>query len=137
MNPNDIQVAGPLYLFFWNFVEWLNPIVYLVGLGVAAWAFMRSRKRGYFVVALYFALVLFSLFAMPSINRAIRAHRAPDISEQTEKKINAAVQQAIDRVLAEEGRPRIAAKQTIHFPFGPIVLVAGLWLVARHEPRAA
>jgi arginine exporter protein ArgO len=48
-------------------VEWLNPIVYLVGLGIAVWAFRHCHKWGYLVVAAYFALVVFSLLAMPSI----------------------------------------------------------------------
>jgi hypothetical protein len=136
MNPHDIPEASGMFLFFMKAVEWLNPMIYALGLGLAVWAFLRCRKCGYFVLALYFAIVLFSLLAMPSINRAIRARRAPDISEQTQKKIDAAVQQSIDRVLEEEGHPIMAAKKTIHFPFGPIVLVVGLWLVARHEIRS-
>jgi len=115
-------------------VEWLNPIVYLVGFGIALWAFRRGRKWGYLIVATYFALAIFSLVAMPSINRAIRAHRQPDISQQTQQKIDAAVQEAVHKVLVQEGHPEgIPQKHTIHFPFGPILLVAGLWLVARGE----
>ena len=136
MNPQDIPEAGWMFLFFIKAVEWLNPIVHAIGLGVAVCAFLRCRKCGYFVLALYFAIVLFSLLAMPSINRAIRARRAPDISEQTQKKIDAAVQQAIDQGREEKGQPIMASKKNLHFPFGPIVLVAGLWLVARHETRS-
>jgi hypothetical protein len=117
-------------------IEWLNPVVYLVGLVVAVWAFRRCRKLGYLVVAVYFALSAFTLLAMPSINRAIRAHRPPDYSAQTQQKIDAAVQDAIHKVLAEEGRPYgVPAKRTVRFPFGPIVLVAGLWLLAKREPQ--
>ena len=126
-------MAGPVYLFFLNAVEWLNPIVHAAGLALALWAFRCCRRCGYLVVGFYFALVLFSLFAMPSINRAIRERRASDISEQTQKKIDAAVQQAINRVLEEQGHPVMAAERTIHFPFGPIVLVVGLWLIARRD----
>ena len=134
--PNGDSVLFPVLYNMLTAVEWLNPIVYLVGLIIATWAFMRCRKRGYLVVAIYFALVLFSLFAMPSINRAIRAGRAPKISEQYEKKLSEAFRQAADRVFEEEGRPELADERTVHFPFGPIVLVAGLWLLARHESRA-
>jgi hypothetical protein len=117
-------------------VEWLNPVVYLVGLGVAVWAFRRCHKCGYFVVAIYFAFCAFAVLAMPSINRAIRAHRAPDYSAETRQKIDAAVQDATRKVLAEAGHPEgIPSKRKVHFPFGPILLVAGLWLLARCEPQ--
>ena len=82
-----------------------------------------------------FALSVFSLLAMPSINRAIHANRPPDISTQTQQKIDAAVKEAVDQVLMQEGHPVVAAKQTIRFPFGPMVLVFGLWLVSRREPH--
>jgi hypothetical protein len=112
-------------------IEWLNPMVYLFGLGIASWAFCRCRKWGYLLVAIYFALAVFSLLAMPSINRAIRAHEAPDYDAQTRQKIAAAVQ----KVLVEEGRPESIPHGNIiiHFPFGPILLVAGLWLVVKRD----
>ncbi len=125
-----------MFSFFSKAVEWLNPAVYGIGLAVALWAFMRCRNCGYLVLAIYFGIVLFSVLAMPSINRTIRAHRTPDISQETQEKIDAAIQQAIDRVLKEEGQPVAPAKKSIHFPFGPIVLVVGLWLVARRESGA-
>lgn len=133
MNPHDIPIAGPVEVFLWNAAEWLNPIVHALGLALAIWAFRCCRRRGYLVIGLYFALVLFSLLAMPSIKRALRERRQPDISEQTQEKINVAVRHAIDRVLEEEGHPVMTATRTVHFPFGPIVLVVGLWLVARRD----
>jgi len=137
MNPQDIPIAGPTELFFWHAIEWLNPVVQAVGLAVAIWAFRSCRKLGYLVVAFYFALALFSLLVMPTINRAIRERRGSDISEQTQQKINVAVQQTIDRVMSEEGHPVMPAKMTIrhYFPFGSIILVAGLWLIARQDFR--
>jgi hypothetical protein len=127
-----------MFRFFIEAIEWLNPIVFIFGSGIAVWAFLRSHKRGYLVVAFYcilFALSVFSLLAMPSINRAIHANRPPDISTQTQQKIDAAVKEAVDQVLMQEGHPVVAAKQTIRFPFGPMVLVFGLWLVSRREPH--
>ena len=116
-------------------VEWLNPLVSLVGLIIAVWAFRRCRKWGYLVVAIYFALSAFMLLAMPSINRAIRAHRSPDYSAETQGKIAAAINEAVQKVLTEEGCPYgIPMQRTIHFPFGPMLLVAGLWLLAKREP---
>ena len=134
MNPHDIPEASWMFLFAMKAIEWLNPVVYLVGLVIAVWAFRRCRKRGYLVLASYFALVVFWLVAWPAINRAIRAHRPPDVSAQTQQKIDEAVQEAIHKVLVEEGHPEgIPARRTIHYPFGPILLVVGVWLVARRE----
>jgi hypothetical protein len=134
MNPNNAPEASWMFVFFLNAVDFLKPAVNLIGLGVAIWAFLRCRKRGYLVIALYFGLVLFSLFVMPSINRVYRAHHQPDITEQEQQKMNAAVQQAIDQVITEEGHP-VAAPLKVNFEIGPMVLVAGLWLIARKEPR--
>ena len=114
-------------------VEWLDPIVHLIGLGVAAWAFLRCRKRGYVVVAIYFALAVFSLVAMPGINRMLAQRRTPDLSEQTKQKMNQAMHEAMERVLDEAGHLPIAADMNVNFPLGPILLVTGLWLIARRE----
>jgi hypothetical protein len=133
-NLNDIQESSWISSFLFEAVKWLNPIVYVVGLGIAVWAFSRCRKCGYLVIAFYFAFCLFYLLAMPSINRAIQAHRTPSVSAETEKKIDEAVRQATDQVLKKEGYPLVLASKTVKFPFGPIILVVGLWLIARREP---
>jgi hypothetical protein len=135
MSPHEIPTSGAGYAFLWHFTEWLGPIIHGIGLAVAIWAFRRSRKGGYIVLAFYFALALFVVLAMPSINRAIRERGQPDVSEQTEKKIEEEVQHTIDRVMTEGGHPIMAARRTANVPFGPIVLVAGLWLIARRELR--
>jgi len=105
-----------------------------VAMSIAVWAFRRCRKWGYLVVASYFALVVFSLVVWPPIDRGIRAHHPPDFSAQTQQRIDAAVQESIHKVLVEEGHPEgIPGRRNIRFPFGPILLVVGLWLVARQE----
>jgi hypothetical protein len=65
----------------------------------------------------------------------IHAHRAPDVSAQTQQKIDAAVRQAVDQVLTQEGHPLVTSTRHINFPFGSVVLVVGLWLVAKSEPQ--
>jgi len=119
------------YLF--KAIDCLNPLVHIIGLGIAIWAFRRSFKRGYLVVAVYFALSVFALVAMPHINRALAERRAPDISTETREKMNKAINEAVERVLEEEGHPPIAHQIKLRFPIGPILLVLGLWLVARRE----
>lgn len=134
MNAHDIRETGPVEVFLWNAIDWLNPIVYVAGVAVAVWGFRYCRRWGYLVVGFYFVLGLFALFAMPTIRRAIQARNEPSLSEQTTQKIDAAVRQAIDRVLEEEGQSYAPPqKQTVRFPFGPLVLVVGLWLIARRD----
>ncbi len=121
------------YLF--EAIDWLNPIIHIIGLIVATWAFRKCRKKGYIVVATYFALATFTFLAMPRINRAIAEKRAPTLSEQTEQRLNQEIQAVYDRVFEEEGVPPMTATRNINFPLGPILLVAGLWLVAKNEKR--
>jgi type II secretory pathway component PulM len=116
----------------WTFeaARWLNTAVYLVGLGIAVWAFLRCRKRGYLVVALFFALVLFSWYVWPPISHAIYTHRTP---VRTQQKIDADFQEAVNQVLAQKGHP--VPTQRINIQVAPIVLVFGLWLLVRREPE--
>ena len=133
-NFHDIPQASWMYLFTTRAIEWLNPIVYLFGLGIALWAFWRCRKRGYLFVAVYFVLALFSLLVMPSI----RIHQyLRDYDAQTRQKMDVAARNAREKVLAEEGHTMTSYTRTINLPVGPTLLVAGLWLVAKNEPADA
>lgn len=110
-------------------INWLEPIIEMLGLCIAVWAFLRCRKRAYLIIALYFVLMLF----MAPISRMIRNHRGPTVSEQTREKISEAVKEATDRVLVEQGYPKIVQKENIRIPFGSILLVLGVWLLAKNE----
>ena len=116
-------------------LDWLEPLTFALGAFVGFWAFQRCRKIGYLVVAIYFCLAVFSLLALPRIKAELRARQTPTHSEATQRKIEAAVSEAIDRVMREEGTQPGAAERSIRFPFGPLVLVLGVWLLARREPR--
>ena len=120
--------------YMFTAIQWLNPLVHFVGFGIVIWAFRRCRKKGYLVVAAYFILVLFSLLVMPRINRAIAVRRHQDLDEQIQKEIETEVNEAVDRVLEKHGRSHAGPlRLNIMFPFGPILLVTGLWLIARRE----
>ncbi len=41
--------------------------------------------------------------------------------------------EAYERVMREEGMQPVAASRSIRFPFGPLLLVVGVWLLARRE----
>jgi len=116
-------------------LDWLQPLALAFGAVVGFWAFRRSRKVGYLVVAIYFCLAVFSQLALPRIKAELNARRTPTLSEQTERKIDAAVSEAIDRVMREEGVPFRTVAFNHRINFGPLVLVLGVWLLARREPR--
>jgi type II secretory pathway component PulM len=111
--------------------KWLNTVVYLAGLCIAVWAFRRCRKRAYLVVGVYFALVLFAWHVWPPISRTIYAHRTPS---KTEQAYDAAVQKGIRQALAEAGNPP-PPPYRMNIQIAPMVLVFGLWLLARREPH--
>jgi hypothetical protein len=64
---------------------------------------------------------------MPYINRAL----SPSIhfSQSQQQRIN----EAINKIIQEDGGQPQPIKTHIRFPLGPIVLVIGLWLLTRRE----
>lgn len=121
--------------YFLQALDYLEPLTFAVGAVVGFRAFRRCRKLGYLVMAVSFCLAVFSLLALPRIKAELRARRTPAPSEETQRKINAAVSEAIERVLREAGTPPAAVEHDLRFPLGPLVLVFGFWLLARREPR--
>lgn len=118
-------------------LDWLEPLTFALGAFVGFWAFRRCRKIGYLVVAVYFCLAVFSLLALPRIKAEMRARQTLTQSEETQRKINAAVKEAIDRVMREEGAQPGAVERDIRFPLSPLVLVLGVWFLARRESRVS
>lgn len=113
--------------------KWLHPVVYVIGLGIAVWAFLRCRKPGYLVLGIYFALIVFWLLAGVAIWETVLARQPQDMSGETRQKIELADRQATDQVLKEQGYQPAPATTHLYFPLGPIVLVTGIWFLARRE----
>jgi len=116
-------------------VHWLNPLVYVVGVALGAWAYWLSRKLGYLLVTAYFLLVVCSVFIGPAVNRMIatrwdtqrRSELSPQAHEQFIKEYSALLQKYYP--------PGSSAPATIslNLPFGPIILVSGLWMLGKRE----
>ena len=111
----------------------LNPMLCAIGLLAAIWAARTAKRKTYLLIGLYFLLSLYSLSAAPYINRMIAERRAPDISKETERKIDLAVQEAIDRTLAEAGHPVIVHRETIYYRLDLIVLALGVLMLAAQD----
>jgi hypothetical protein len=118
-------------------LDWLEPLTFAFGAVIGFWAFRRCRKVGYLIVAVYFCLAVFSLLVSPRIKAEMYARRTPTRSEEAQRKMDAAISEAMERVMREQGesfQPE-PMERSIRFPFGPLVLVLGVWLLARREPR--
>jgi len=115
------------------YLKWWDTAVFLTGLAVAVWAFRRCRKRAWLVVGAYFALALFAWHVWPPIRNAIYACPIPPPTEQVD---NAAKQKTLSQAFAEaKNLPPPVAIYRISVQVGPVVLVWGLWLLARREPE--
>ena len=114
-------------------VNWLNPLLGIAGLGVSVWAFWLSRKLGYLLVAICFLLTLGGQFVLPAINRAIatRWPAQPEIAPEIEQQY---MQELVS--LNEKYYPTgRTGTLTLKLPLDQIVLVFGLWLLAKHESK--
>ena len=118
-------------------LKWLDPLAHVVGLGVAVWAFVRSRKPGYLVVASYFAFVLLWPVVWPPIRRAIYAGSPPVNAVQAHHKPDVpVVEPTSEKPLDGESQTESVVpihNSIVRLPVGPALLVVGLWLLARRE----
>lgn len=119
-------------------IGWLWPLVHLLGLGVCVWAYRRCRKAGYLIVAAYYFLAVCGLVFEPAINRAIREHShaqseqglSPEAQRQYLLELGALNEKYYS---TEYSIGATAAQSSLKLPFGPIVLVLGVWFIARRE----
>ena len=122
----------------WKLVGGLWPLVLLLGLVLCVWTYRRCRKPGYLIVAAYFLLGLCQVLIGSAINRTIRDYqhaKEPDyvLSSEDQKRY---VQEldALNEKYFPYTKARLA-QANLRFPFGPIILVVGLWFVARRESK--
>ena len=70
---------------------------------------------------------------MPKINRAISKKNTPSISDEKRDKMHQEISAVYQRYYEEEGLEAKMVSVDLKIPFGDIVLVSGLWLLARKE----
>ena len=113
---------------------WLTPIVFFIGLAVCARTYWMSKKPGYLVIAAFFLFAICVQNLLPMINNArYQAWKKPQkLSHETQR---AFMKEYV--ALEEKYYPSGSPPDSIHiaFPFGPILLVTGVWMIGRREPR--
>jgi hypothetical protein len=114
-------------------IEWLNPIIYLAGLIICIWAYKNCRKCGYLILAIYFFIVSADLIFGPTIRRALaeRSQNKSQLSAEAEKQYQQEFL-ALNQKYFPSGR---TASYKIGFPLGPIILVAGVWMLAKRDSK--
>ena len=119
--------------------EWLRQICLFVGLVISMWAFLRCWKRGYLLVGVYFALCV---FLHPVLNKHFpRQHEF--VAASTELRTQLAELEEKKYELISIARANGEYNTINNNPVGifyayfswlyPMLLVLGLWLIARRE----
>ncbi len=123
------------FYYFMKAVEWLNPLVYLIGFGISVWAYNISRKSGYAIIAGYCLLAVFSLTVGPTIqNWVYERMQSRDGITQEAREGFTRESLVLEEKYFPSHLPR-RARVIINFPLGPIILVLGLWTLAKCEAR--
>lgn len=124
--------------YLYKIIPFIYPALYFSGLGITIWAYRVSRKYGYLIIAAYFFLALFSLFAMPFINRIFANRYIYNVKEVSKQEMNSEIDQEISQELQNDElghKVSVPAIRQLYFQLGPIILVAGLWLVVKKEKK--
>jgi hypothetical protein len=116
-------------------VRWLDPLLQLIGLGISIWAYRVSRKAGYLIVAAYFFLAACSLTVIPKIRHALYQRRHPpiEISREMQEKYASELMALSQKYYPSDLRP--VERLNINFPLGSILLITGIWLLAKDEAK--
>ena len=114
-----LDYAGGLLLF----------IIYLLGLVISVRAFLRCRKRAYLLIGAWFTLCVLPVMVYPFIMRPTERVKAPiELAEDNDE---------LTSVTSENGGhgivPYYLLAMTVINLLSPILLVSGLWLLARRE----
>ena len=107
----------------------VNPFLHVAGLGLSIWAWKATRKTGYLVVALYFVVVLLGKGFPGSLRVTAGPPAAPALTAQQQQDYTREMT-AVDKRYYPAGHP---VTQTVVFPLGPIILVAGLWVLVKRD----
>jgi len=116
----------------YHILKLLDPIVYFVGLVVALWGFRKSNKKGYLVISGFFVLGLFSILAMPTINKAQKQRSSKTLPPG---KLEAMIRElnAVHERYYPPGKAPVVNIINVNFSLGSSFVVAGVWMLARKE----
>lgn len=122
-----------MIFYFAKSVEWLNLVIYLAGLITCIWAYKNCHKCGYLILAIYFFIVTAGLIFGPAIHRALaeRSQSKSQLSPEMEKQYQQDLV-ALNQKYFPSGQTML---YKIRFPLGPMILVAGVWILAKRDSK--
>jgi hypothetical protein len=117
-----------------NQIQWLNPVICLIGLVVCICAYKNCRKCGYLILAIYFLLVSINLIFGQAIHGILAEHsrNKTPLSSEAEKQYQQEIT-ALNQKYFSSGRGIIYYK--VNFPLYSIILVAGVWSLAKRDSK--
>ena len=118
-------------------VFWITPLVYVLGVAISLWAFLRSRKAGYILFLIYFLFLAYVNFITITVDRYIDHKVYSSFDQQVQQEIYEAVDNAAADVMKKHGAYGRALHMEVEFPYGAILLVLALWMLASKEKRGA
>ena len=119
----------------------LNVVLSIAGLWVCLWGYRRSRRAGYLLIAATFVFGVVTAAVLPPLLNAINARQRKVWGEQhqrtpEEQKAFMEDSLAFTKRWYPTGTPPVVhAPRYLYFPLGGMLMVIGLWLLARREPR--
>jgi hypothetical protein len=115
---------------------WVEPVAYLVGLVVTVLAYRHSRKGGYLIVGVHFIVAASMLTLVPVVKRAM--HRHWDTQHELSPEARAQFAREYEALYEKyyPATPRYATSK-IAFPLGPVLLVAGVFVLARRDMKSS
>jgi len=107
-------------------------IIYLLGLVVSVRAFLRCRKRGYLLIGAWFAFAVFQMTVLPAIMHQREQVKAPvEHVEDKNELVGVASENNVRNIVLYH------SVMSVVNGFSLVLLVSGLWLIARRETPLA
>lgn len=69
-----------------QWIIWVYPSVTFVGVAITTWAFLKTRRKGYLVICVCYALVLAEFASAKITMRSLSTDFPPDIKEKIEQR---------------------------------------------------
>ena len=117
--------------FTW--VTGLHVVIDIVGLAICVWAYRQCRKPGYLVIGVYFVSAVCNLLVLPFINNTLEKSwpAPPPVQAREANRPDTISSPPVSVPVVLPPRRRTVRVYSL----GSVLLVAGLWLVARCERR--
>lgn len=126
-----------LLLIVVKYGAWLHALVHVVGLAVCVRAFQRCRKPGWIVLAAFFLLAAGGLLLGPFLTDALagRSHTQPQLLREEEQRYQQELAALHQKYYPSATNTAAASPRQVFIllPLGPLILVVGVWLMARND----